>query len=99
MLFEYINEKTGFAEREPFHSRSEVKNYFTIENMKYMFGEDYEITQSELDEITDLVIQKKWHVQEEKSKVFSIRVSVSDSDEEVVQKIDLLKQKIMQFRS
>ena len=49
MLFDYINERTGFMEQEPFHSGSEVKEYFTVANMKYMFGDDYELTQQELD--------------------------------------------------
>ena len=67
--------------------------------MVYMFGDDYELTQQELDEMAELVIQKKWHMQEEKSKVFSVRVSVSDSDEEVTQIIAHLQQKIDQFRT
>ena len=44
MLFEFIHEKTGFAERDPFHSGSEVREYFTVKNMAFMFGDDYEIT-------------------------------------------------------
>jgi len=99
MLFEYINEKTGFAEREPFHSGSEVKKYFTLENMRYLFGEDYEITQQELDEMAELVIQKKWHVVVQNTRVFSVRVSRSDSDEDISQKITDLKQKIDRFRA
>ena len=80
MLFDYINEKTGFADREPFHSGSDVREYFTVANMKYMFGDDFELTQPELDEMAQLVIQKRWNVKVEKSKVFSVRVNVSDSN-------------------
>ena len=99
MLFDYINEKTGFAERDPFQSGSEVRAYFTLKNMAFMFGDDYELTQPELDEMAELVIQKKWHIREEKSKVFSVRVNRSDTDEDISQKITELKQKIYQFRT
>ena len=99
MLFDYINEKTGFVDRDPFHSGSEVRNYFTVKNMTYMFGDDFELSQQELDEMAELVIQKKWHVAVEKSKVFSVRVNISDSNEEVTQKIAHLQQKIYQFRT
>ena len=63
MLFDYINEKTGFMERDPFHSGSEVREYFSVANMKYLFGDDYEITQQELDEMAQLVIQKNGTLQ------------------------------------
>ena len=62
-----------------------------------MFGNDYGITQQELDEMAELVIQKKWHVAVKNTRVFSVRVNRSDSDENITQKITELKQKIDQF--
>ena len=99
MLFDYINEKTVFVDRDPFHSGSEVRNYFTVKNMTYMFGDDYEISQQKLDEMAELVIQKKWHMAVKNTRVFSVRVNRSDTDEIITQKITELKLKIDQFRT
>lgn len=97
-LFEYINGRTGFGDRELFQTTSEVREYFTMKHMEYMFGEDHGLTQEELDEMAQLVIQKKWNMKEEKSKVFSVRINRSDSREEMDQKIIVLRGKIERFR-
>ena len=57
--------------------------------MKYLFGEDCEITQEELDEMARLVIQKKWHVVDQNTRVSSITVNRSDTDE--VEYVSLMK--------
>ena len=99
MLIDYINKKTGFADGDLFQTRSEVRKYFSVENMEYLFGTDSEISQEELDEMAELVIQKKWHMVITSTKVFSMRVNRSDSDEDITKKITELKLKINQFRA
>lgn len=81
-------------EKEPFHSGSEVKKYFTVANMKYLFGDDFELTQQALDEMAELVIQKKWNVKTESSKVFSVRINRSNTKEEINEKLKELRRKI-----
>jgi len=98
MMYAYINEKTGFADGEQFQSRKDVKDYFTVKNMNYLYGASHELTQEQLDEMAELVIRKKWHVKITASRVFSIRVNRSDSREEIDQKIATLKGKIEKFR-
>ena len=99
MLFDYINEKTCFADGELFHTGLEVREYFTVDHMEYLFGTDHRTSKQELDEMTEFVIQKKWHMAVKNTRVFSVRVNRSDSDEDITQKIIYLKQKIYQFRS
>ena len=94
MLLEYINEKTGFADREPFQSSKEVKEYFTIKTMRHLFGDDFELSQAQLDEMRDLVIRKKWNLKEDTSKVFSVRINRSSTEEEITEKLKELKRKI-----
>ncbi|MHA1671533.1 MAG: hypothetical protein ACTSV5_13305 [Promethearchaeota archaeon] len=55
----YINEKTGFADGEQFQSKKEVKDYFSVKNMNYLYGEGHELTQEQLNEMAKLIIQKK----------------------------------------
>ncbi|MHA1671628.1 MAG: hypothetical protein ACTSV5_13800 [Promethearchaeota archaeon] len=40
-MYAYINEKTGFADGEQFQSRKQVKEYFTVKNMNYLYGADH----------------------------------------------------------
>ncbi|MHA1499912.1 MAG: hypothetical protein ACTSRT_20475 [Promethearchaeota archaeon] len=93
-MYAYINEKTGFADGEQFQSRKEVKGYFTVKNMNYLYGAGHELTQEHLDEMAELVIQKKWHVKITTTRVFSIRLNRSDSREETDRKLSELKLKI-----
>ena len=62
MDFDKINEETGFANGDLFNDENEVREYFTIESMKYQFGGSYEFKQTELDEMAELVIENKWHM-------------------------------------
>ena len=60
-MFDQINNETGFANGDQFTSESQVRDYFTVENMREMFSGDCSQSQSELDEYADAVIENKWH--------------------------------------
>ncbi|MHA1671629.1 MAG: hypothetical protein ACTSV5_13805 [Promethearchaeota archaeon] len=55
------------------------------------------LTQGQLDEMSELVIQKNWHVKITASIVFSIRMNRSDSKEVIGQKLATLRGKIEKF--
>lgn len=79
MTFDQINDATGFANGEKFSSPAEVRDYFTVDNIREMFGgvvvegERPEgegdgciyITQGELDEMAETVIERGWWMAEE----------------------------------
>ena len=60
MTFDFINNKTGFANGEQFKNRREVRSYFTRNNMFEMFGE-LDISKQALAEMATLVIERRWH--------------------------------------
>ena len=62
VMFDFINEKTGFANGDLFINEAEIREYFTIENMENMFEVDNEISQADLDEMAKIVISNKWHI-------------------------------------
>ena len=63
-----ITEKTGFDNGECFVDTSEVREYFTVENMKQIYGGNLShdfpelCDQSILDEMAETVISNKWHI-------------------------------------
>lgn len=63
--FDRINEATCFANGEKFRDADDVLDYFTMENMRFMFNECPE-TQANLDAMAKRVIAEGWHM--EKSK-------------------------------
>lgn len=99
MIFDYINDRTGFANGDLFRDEDEVREYFTVESMKTMFDPDYKITQAELDEMAKIIISNKWHIKPEQSRVFSIRINLNDSEREISKKIDSLTVKVRKFIS
>lgn len=60
MNFNEINDKTGFANGELFKSKTEIREYFKIKNIKLMFG-NCPYSQFELDDMADIVIENEWH--------------------------------------
>ena len=60
--FDQLNESTAFAEGKPFISPEQVREYFTMNNMREMFGPHCEeIAESTLMAMADTVIGNKWH--------------------------------------
>jgi hypothetical protein len=99
MIFDYINDRTGFADGDLFENDKELKAYFTVGNVKAKLGADYEITQAELDEMVGLVISNKWHLKKEKSRVFSVRISQNATQEATKDKLKELVKRIKEFQS
>ncbi len=62
-----INNATGYANGDTFGSEQEVRDYFTVENMRAMFGYgqpfDGEPTQDQLDEWAGWVIANRSHME------------------------------------
>src|SRR5690606_12304030 len=56
-----IHEATNFDAGDLFQSEAQVRAYFTVENMRDMFGE-CPYTQEELDEMAEEVIRRRWHM-------------------------------------
>ena len=56
-----INEYTGAFNGDLFESEEQVRQYFTVANIKAMFGE-CSLTQEELDEMAETVITNRWHM-------------------------------------
>lgn len=56
-----IHDATGFDSGDLFTSEEQVREYFTVENMRDMFGE-CPYTQEELDEMAEAVIRHGWHM-------------------------------------
>ena len=59
-----ISDGTGFDHGIKFTNEQEVRDYFTVENMKDMFSGDSAYTQDKLDEMAELVIDNRWHFQD-----------------------------------
>lgn len=59
--FAGINDSTGFANGDKFQDEEEVHRYFSVWSMKEMFNNDINLTQPELDEMAEVVIENKWH--------------------------------------
>jgi len=56
-----IRDATEFDSGDLFTSEEQVREYFTIENLRSMFGE-CSLTQDELDEMAEEVIRHGWHM-------------------------------------
>ena len=63
-LRNFINDKTGFEEGNPFHGVKAVRDYFTLAEMEAMFGigNDHGLTQEILDEMAEAVILNGWNI-------------------------------------
>jgi hypothetical protein len=60
--FDEINDSTGFANGDRFESEKQVREYFTVANMRGMFGPGQsQEDQATLDRYADVVIEQKWH--------------------------------------
>ena len=58
--FSEINDITGFANGQEFRSEQEVREYFQVENVRTMFGNE-DISQFDLDDMAEDVIRNHWH--------------------------------------
>ena len=58
-----ISEATGFDRGDLFRSVEQVRDYFSVENMRNMFGE-CPYTQDELHAMAEAVIANRWHMVE-----------------------------------
>ena len=52
---------TGFDNGDLFRSEEQVRAYFTVENLRSMFG-SCPYTQEQLDEMAEEVIRHRWHM-------------------------------------
>lgn len=58
-----ISDVTGFDRGDVFESEEQLREYFTVANMRDMFGPDDELpTQEELDEMCETVLEHRWHL-------------------------------------
>lgn len=61
LTFDRINEQTGFANGAKFEAEQEVLDYFTVAAQRQMFGEDATLTQPELNEMAQAVLEtRQW---------------------------------------
>ena len=60
--FSEINDHTGFANGDKFTSAEQVREYFTVENMRAMFPGDPFWDQETYDKWAELVITNRWHM-------------------------------------
>lgn len=64
-MYYIINDMTGFSDGDKFQSESEVREYFTTENMVSMFGDEAEtLTRYQLETMSNIVIENSWHMNE-----------------------------------
>lgn len=63
MTTDQINAATGFANGEQFQSAEEVRAYFTVDNMREMFGlqDGSRYSQDDLDRMAEQVIESGFH--------------------------------------
>lgn len=59
--FDTINNETGFANGEQFTSEEQVRDYFTVENMREMFSGNCNQDQETLSDYAETVIAEKMH--------------------------------------
>ena len=64
MTFDQINDATGFANGDKWLTDEQIYDYFTVENIQRMFGDEATYTQDELDEMAQRVIENRWHMTE-----------------------------------
>lgn len=70
MTRDEINSHTGFDDGAPFEDANDVRAYFTVENMRWMFGggvcldpdpDSLALTQGELEQMAETVIDNRWN--------------------------------------
>lgn len=59
----YVSEATGFDGGDEFESEAQVREYFTVANVRAMFGE-CPYTQAAMDAMAEAVIDGGWHMAE-----------------------------------
>lgn len=66
-LEEEISDRTAFDVGEKFESEQQVRDYFRLNELQGIFGDEWaeNITQEQLDEWADDVIEHRWHMVEE----------------------------------
>ena len=57
----YVSEATGFDQGDEFETEAQVREYFTVDNIRDMFGE-CPYTQEDLDLMAEAVIDGGWHM-------------------------------------
>ncbi len=55
-----ISEATAFDAGDEFASEAQVREYFTPENIEFMFG-DCPLSRAELDAMAEAVLRYRWH--------------------------------------
>lgn len=99
MLKDYINDRTGFMNGDLFLDKEAVLKYFTVENMREMYKGDWPaLIQGELDEFAETVIKNKWHMEKSISKMFGIRISLTDNEFIIENKIASMRLKIKKYQ-
>jgi hypothetical protein len=58
---EYISEATGFDSGDEFTSEEQVREYFSPEEQRAMWGDDAITDADVLAEMADAVIEERWH--------------------------------------
>jgi len=61
-MFDTINDATGFANGTKFATADEVREYFTPESQRSMFGDDAIVDDEKLGEWAAMVIANRWHM-------------------------------------
>lgn len=61
-MFDTINDATGFANGTHFTTADEVREYFTPENMRSMFGDDAIVDDEKLTAWAEMAIANRWHM-------------------------------------
>jgi len=62
MTFSEIDDKTGFAQGEPFSSADQVRVYFSPAEQRAMFNDDAITDTRALKEMAETVIRHGWHM-------------------------------------
>ena len=79
MTFDEINDATGFANGCDFCSEQEVRDYFILGCLKVIYGDDYNHTQEELNEMAEVVILNGWHmINEDEEDEYLLDLSVKN---------------------
>lgn len=64
MTFSFISEQTGFDFGEKWATAEEIRDYFTLDNMCSMFGENCDVSDETMKEMADAVISNRWHCED-----------------------------------
>jgi len=59
--FSTVNDQTGFANGEMFQSASQVRQYFSVDEQRVIFGDQAIADEALLDRMAQTVIVGRWH--------------------------------------